>query len=113
MDELDLTNKDNLPEFAAVEPAVSVATTSDLSSLHGTLVKALMNRLKSGRASAAEFSVIAKFLADNNITAALGNSEALDALKKKLEAKRNATRGGIPRDLIAAAELAFDKGMKQ
>lgn len=95
-----------------VERQAAVASVADLQSLHGTFIKALENRLLSGKASAAEFSVIRAVLADNSITASMGTDAATERLKKMIEDRRLKARGMIPKDLIANAEAALDRAQK-
>lgn len=94
-----------------VDEAQGVAPISELSKLHGTLARALMQRLKTGRATAAEFGAAAKFLSDNNIDSKVGGNEAADKLKAMLDMKRKASKAGLTPADIARAEAAVDAAM--
>lgn len=101
-----------LPGFEPMEEALVVASASELAKLHGTLAKAMRNRIKSGRATAAEWSAAAKFLADNDVNSKMGQSEAVDELRKKLAANQSRLRQPMSRDALDAAAERADKGMK-
>lgn len=108
MSEVDDDSPDLLP-LEPIEEATQVAGSLDLAALHGTLAKAMRVRIKSGRATAAEWNAAAKFLADNGITTKSGENEKLKGLKDLLDQKRRRTVvGNADRD--AAAE-AFDRNL--
>lgn len=55
-----------------------------LESLHETLAKELLDRIKTGEASAAELTAAARFLKDNGIDASFKQSEPLKDLARSL-----------------------------
>ena len=57
---------------------------SVLESLHETLAKELLARIKTGEASAAELTAASRFLKDNGIDASFKQSEPLKELAKNL-----------------------------
>lgn len=64
--------------------ADSRATEDLLAALHGTVCRELIDKLKSGEATAADISVAVKFLKDNGITAVPGEKNDLGKLAASL-----------------------------
>lgn len=92
------------PGFEPVEEAQQVADNTELARLHGTLARAMSKRIKSGKATAAEWSATAKFLSDNDINSKMGTNGKADELRKLLADKQSRIRGVIPANAIQAAE---------
>lgn len=105
----DIPDLTPAPGFEPLEAASDVAPVSDLAKLHGTLFRAMLNRIKSGKATAAEWSAAAKFLADNEVNSKVGVNHKADELRKRLAENQNRTRGAIPAAAIQAAQDRLDR----
>lgn len=101
------------PGFEPLEAATDVAPVSDLAKLHGTLYRAMLNRIKSGKATAAEWSAAAKFLADNEVNSKIGVNAKADELRKRLADKQRASRGSIPQSVLDEATARIDRALGQ
>jgi antirestriction protein len=101
------------PDLGAdpVEIAETVAPSSELAKLHGTLAKTMTARVASGKATAAEWSAAIKFLDMNGINSNFGNDAELDKLAAKLKEQREKRKAGLTKQQIADAESRVDRAL--
>ncbi len=92
------------------EPLVTVpgqtAQRDQMAELHQLICLALSARIRAGIWSSGDIAAATKFLKDNNVTADVGDNDALQALRDSLENKQKARRDANKGRALTPEELA-------
>ncbi len=100
----------------AFKPLVTVpdqtANRNQMAELHQLICLALSARIRSGMWSSGDIAAAAKFLKDNNVTADVGDNEALQALRENLQQRQKArleAKKGVALTPDEMAQIAMDE----
>ncbi len=103
----------------AFKPLVTVpdqtANRNQMAELHQLICLALSARIRSGMWSSGDIAAAAKFLKDNNVTADVGDNEALQALRDNLQQRQKArldAKKGVSLTADEMAQIAMDEVSK-
>ncbi len=83
-----------------------------MAELHQLICLALSVRIRSGMWSSGDIAAAAKFLKDNNITADVGDNQALQELRESLQQKqkaRLAAKQGVSLSVDEMARIAMEE----
>lgn len=115
-DEDDEPRLDESSGGGAFEPLETIpgqtAQRSQMAELHQLICLALTARIRAGLWSSGDIAAATKFLKDNNVTADVGDNEALQALRESLERKQQHRRDANKGRALSPEELA-DIAMKE
>ncbi len=119
VDDEDRVDDDEGGQDDAFKPLITVpdqtANRNQMAELHQLICLALSARIRSGMWSSGDIAAAAKFLKDNNITADVGDNEALQALRDSLQTKqkaRLAERKGVSLTPDEMAKIAMEEVSK-
>ncbi len=88
------------------------ASRNQMAELHQLICLALSARIRSGMWSSGDIAAAAKFLKDNNVTADVGDNEALQALRQNLQERQKARlkeKQGVSLSADEMARIAMEE----